>query len=107
MIIFEVSPASAHLARFALISMMCLTTSAIALTYAVGGWRTWWMLLAIPTVAPAATTLAFGGIEARWPISEFVSGVMLPLAITVGTGSLLLGVSLGFAARWTTRFLTR
>lgn len=100
MTIYEISPISAYSAQFIFIATICLTTSAVALTYAVGGWRTWWIMLGLATVIPTATTLVFAGFKFLLPLPDFVSGVVLPLAVTVGIGSLVLGIPLGLVARW-------
>ena len=100
MIIYKISSVNAHSAQFILITMVCLTTSAVALTYAVGGWRTWWIMLGLAVIVPVVTTLAFAGFEFLLPLPDFVSDVVFPLAITVGIGSLVLGIPLGLLARW-------
>ena len=100
MTVYEISPTSAYSARFIFITMICLTTLAVALTYAVGGWRAWWIMLGLATVMPTAITLVFAGFNFLLLLPDFVSGVVLPLAITVGIGSLVLGIPLGLVARW-------
>lgn len=104
MTIYEISPINAYSAQFIFVVMICFTTSAVALTYAVGEWRTWWMLLGLATIMPAAIDLVFAGFENLLPFPDFVSGAVLPLATTVGIGSLVLGVPLGLVARWVAQF---
>ena len=103
MTIYEISPVGIYSAQFIFITMACLTISAIVLTYAVRGWRAWWMMLGLATIMPVATALAFAGFKVLLPFPDFVSGVVLPLAITVGIGSLVLGIPLGLVARWALR----
>ncbi len=87
--------------------MVCLTTTLVALTFALRGWGAWWLLFIIAALIPAVVVVAFTGIDNILPIEDFVDDVLLPLAVTVGIVSLVFGIFLGWIARKAARSFNR
>ena len=82
-------------AQPALALMVLLTVAISAAAYSKFQWRGWWIVLLAAVLVPPLTSLAFARF--RWPGSakEYLADVVLPLALTVGAMSGIIGVALG------------
>jgi hypothetical protein len=79
---------------FTLVALVCLSLVAIF------GRRCWWALVATAIGLPSVIVLALGGAPGPpIPITQFILGVVIPLA-ALGLPAAILGSVLGAMLRW-------
>ena len=102
--IYQVDPAS--VAHGHLIGLLVIGVTALlaALLVARFGWWCWWALILLGIVVPTIVIVTAGGAfpGANRPLTEYVSDVVMPLAL-IGLPASAVGSLLGAAARWVLR----
>lgn len=102
--IYHVDPAS--IAHGHLIGLFAIGVTALLASLLVArfGWRCWWALILLGIAVPTIVIATAGGAfpDATRPPTEYVSDVVLPLAL-IGLPASAVGSLLGAAARWVLR----
>ena len=96
--LYALDQSSVRQAPQVLWGMVSFTALAAALFYGFYGRRAWWLILGAAFIVPTAFVLMFGGELRGSSVFDFVSGVILPLAM-VGLPSALIGVLLAAGGR--------
>ena len=97
---YFVDPASAALHSWTALAIGLATGIAGAILVGALGRKAWWLLGLAAVVLPSAIVIALGaGLPSHnWTVAEFMTDVMLPLAL-IGVPGALAGAGLGALTR--------
>ena len=94
-VVYLLSPSDIRRADLILWSMAGLTALVSSLACGFYGWRAWWFVPCAALVVPTAVVLLFRDGESYRLGVDFITGVVVPLASTIGLLSGLIGALLG------------
>ena len=99
--IYRVDPttvARGHMVGYLAIGVTALVAALLVMRF---GWRCWWVVILAAIAIPAVATFIAAGAHfpASWPLIEYFSDVVMPLAL-LGLPAVALGSLIGAAIRW-------